>query len=341
MASLLYDEDVSAHDSVSSAAMLPSLSSIDESNSNGLGSLADELAALGDDYSDDDDEEDDDYSAYDGFLHNPHHASDNENDGTTTSTSPIPPSHAATGSPKRAPRAPSDFSGSDYGDPDDDLIEPGGITIGLEEKLVAMERLTLHHRSLLHSEDAANTVIPRLMDGLQNLLPQSQLESGCARLTTANTAISSHMNNQTRTLRDLSFTINSASLPAPETAELLMSLIELIPRPAQLPLQELSRLHHQTLSLVSQLSFLSDSLHMVRQSTIAANRKLRVAKEACADWRSEIEMVDKARRWIEDGDWDAKCRRREAAVVCKDVTSGFEDVCRGFEEKLRAQEVAA
>lgn len=51
--------------------------------------------------------------------------------------------------------------------------------------------------------------------------------------------------------------------------------------------------------------------------------------------------MEKARRWIEEGDWDGRCKRREAAVVCAEVTGGFEDVCRGFEEKLKAQSVAA
>ncbi|KAI5853881.1 hypothetical protein BZA05DRAFT_394973 [Tricharina praecox] len=178
------------------------------------------------------------------------------------------------------------------------------------------------------------------MGGLQELGSQSTLENGSMRLTTAHSALSLNMLYQTRTLRDLGFSINAVSLPPPETTEIMEGLLELIPRPAIEPLAELTTLHHLTLSLAAQLSSISDSLHMTRQSSIVARRKLQAAKEACADWRNELEMVETARRWIEDGDWDAKCKRRDAAVVCRDVTSGFEDVCRGFEEKLRAQEVA-
>jgi hypothetical protein len=315
----------------------PSISNAGET-ANGLGSLADELAgAFGDDYEDDDEEDYDEEGQYgDG-------GEDEEalNDGTAT-----PPLHLPNGItspskrslPVRRPPSASDYEGSDYGDAVGIYIEESGISLGLEEKLEAIERLVMCHKALLKEEDNSEDgggVIPRLMDGLQNLLPQSQLETASSRLTTAHSALSSNMWHQTRTLRELGFAINSTSLPPPETADLLLSLIDLIPRPTMQPLTELSTLSNLTLSLANQLSLMSDSLHMVRQSSIAANRKLRVAKEACADWRSEIEMVEKARRWIEDGDWDAKCERRDAAVVCKDVTCGFEDFCKGYEEKLQ------
>jgi len=315
----------------------PSISNAGET-ANGLGSLADELAgAFGDDYEDDDEEDYDEEGQYgDG-------GEDEEalNDGTAT-----PPLHLPNGItspskrslPVRRPPSASDYEGSDYGDAVGIYIEESGISLGLEEKLEAIERLVMRHKALLKEEDNSEDgggVISRLMDGLQNLLPQSQLETASSRLTTAHSALSSNMWHQTRTLRELGFAINSTSLPPPETADLLLSLIDLIPRPTMQPLTELSTLSNLTLSLANQLSLMSDSLHMVRQSSIAANRKLRVAKEACADWRSEIEMVEKARRWIEDGDWDAKCERRDAAVVCRDVTCGFEDFCKGYEEKLQ------
>lgn len=149
------------------------------------------------------------------------------------------------------------------------------------------------------------------------------------------------MTHQTRTLRDLTFSISSACLPAEDTSDLLLLLLDMIPRPTLQPLAELGSLRALTISLVTQLAFLSDSLHMARQSSITASRKLRVAREACADWKHELEAIEKARRWIEDGDWDARCRKREAAGVCAEVTGGFEDVCRGFEERLKAQGVSA
>ena len=75
---------------------------------------------------------------------------------------------------------------------------------------------------------------------------------------------------------------------------------------------------------------------MTRQSSIAANRKLRVVREACAEWRGELEMAERGRKWIEEGDWVGKCSRREAAGVCGEVMEGFERVCLGVEKDMKA-----
>lgn len=75
---------------------------------------------------------------------------------------------------------------------------------------------------------------------------------------------------------------------------------------------------------------------MARQSSIAANRKLRVAREACAEWKRELELAEQGRKYIDEGDWVGKCSRREASVVCKDVMQGFEGFCSGIEKDMQA-----
>jgi len=331
------DESVNGLDDASLSFVQPGISGTADG---GLGSLADELAgAFGDDYSDEEDGEDGDEDEGEGEGGE----GAEEGEGEKTAGAGGAELEGTTGSGEAGEgvntteRPPSNHSHSS--DIDEPLQE--GISLGLSEKISAIERLALRQRHTLREEDlAGGGVVKLLMGRLQELGSQSPLESGSMRLTTAHSALSSNLLHQTRTLRDLGFSINAVSLPAPETSEIMAGLLELIPRPIVEPLAEISALHHLTLSLIAQLSSISDSLHMARQSSIVARRKLQAAKEACADWRSELEMVETARRWIEDGDWDARCRRRDAAVVCRDVTSGFEDVCRGFEEKLRAQEVA-
>jgi len=73
---------------------------------------------------------------------------------------------------------------------------------------------------------------------------------------------------------------------------------------------------------------------MAKQQSNTASRKLRGVKDACREWRMEIDMVERARNWIEEGDWDGKLRRREAEGVCRDVMGGFEDVCKGMERRI-------
>jgi len=329
------DESVNELDDVSLSFVRPGIA-----DEGGLGSLADELAgAFGDDYSE---EEGEDGDEEDGEGHDDDAEGDDaegvgvgggggeEVDGVT--------SDGEVAEDDTAERPRSNHSHSSNAE--EPLQE--GISHGLAEKIAAIEKLAIWQRHTLREEDLADGgVIKLLMSGLQELGSQSVLESGSMRLITAHSALSSNMLLQTRTLRELGFSINAVSLPPPETTEIMLGLPELIPLPNVEPLAELSMLHHLTLSLATQLSTISDTLHMARQSSTVARRKLQAAKEACADWRNELEMVETARRWIEDGDWDAKCKRRDAAVVCRDVTSGFEDVCRGFEEKLRAQEDAA
>lgn len=77
---------------------------------------------------------------------------------------------------------------------------------------------------------------------------------------------------------------------------------------------------------------------MARQSSIAANRKLRSAREACAEWKADLKSVEQSRLWIERGNWDEKCRKREAGKACGEVVQGFEMVCRGFEKRMRELE---
>ncbi|PWW79368.1 hypothetical protein C7212DRAFT_355391 [Tuber magnatum] len=187
--------------------------------------------------------------------------------------------------------------------------------IGQIEKWAAWNKAT-------RTGEVDGEIIPKPMEDLQELPLQSSLESRYTRLITAHT----------RTLRNLSLGVNLANAPLDDdTLDLLLLIIDLVLRPASSALAELASLHTLTLtlSLASRLSFLSDSLHMMRQSSMAANQKL------------QLERVERSRRWIGDGDWDAKCRNRTATNVCSEVTGEFEDVCRGNEGTLRAQVVLA
>ncbi|KAI5820270.1 hypothetical protein BZA77DRAFT_224274, partial [Pyronema omphalodes] len=222
------------------------------------------------------------------------------------------------------------------------------ISLSLEEKLNEIESLALRHRVLLKTEDdddfpdpqlilhpPMGEVISRVTKSLQSLPPQSQLEHASTRLATAYSAVAAHMLRQTRILRELGFGITSFSLPREDTELFMTEMMDNVPQPPLEPLADLRELSQATLSLASQLSFLADSLHMARQSAVIANRKLRAAKEACADWKHETEEVEKARRWIEDGDWDRRLERREAAGICGEVMRGFEGFCKGIEERVK------
>lgn len=93
-----------------------------------------------------------------------------------------------------------------------------------------------------------------------------------------------------------------------------------------------------TAELIQTLSYLSDTLHMSRQTTIMATRRLKSAKELVAEMRRDEELREEGERWLTRGNWGDRLQRRECAGVCGEVIGGFEDVCNGWRERLLAQE---
>ncbi|KAJ6260997.1 hypothetical protein Dda_3662 [Drechslerella dactyloides] len=272
-----------------------------------------------------------------------------------------------------------------------------GISPSLEDKIGQIESEALRGLSMVKSwsrrqraglskrrgdvngvveEDAVGEEedpICRLLDGLQGLSSQSGIETGSqrSRLVTAHGSLAIHVENQSRTLRDLSLQLNApgttitASAPRLSTHPITISsssssnhtitatlsppdedpeedseddgiatLLSSLPTPAIEPLRDIQSLHMLTLQLISHFAALSDAIHMFRQQSNAVSRKLRGAKEAMRDWKAEVEVVETAHRYIDEGDWEARLGRREAAGVCREVLGGFEDVIRGMERRI-------
>ena len=68
------------------------------------------------------------------------------------------------------------------------------------------------------------------------------------------------------------------------------------PRPAAPALDSLAALHAATADLAQALSYLSDTLHMSRQTTTTAARRLRTAREMVAEMRREEELREEGER---------------------------------------------
>lgn len=160
------------------------------------------------------------------------------------------------------------------------------------------------------------------------------------RLITAHTALSSHLMNQTRLLQSLAYPLFSP-LSSPPTSDeidalipLLLSLPTTLPRPTTAAHTSLAQLHTLTADLVQTLNYLSDTLHMSRQTTVQATRRLKSARELVAEMRKEEERREEGERWLRKGNWGERLGNRECAGVCGDVVGGFEEVCNGWRERL-------
>jgi len=156
-------------------------------------------------------------------------------------------------------------------------------------------------------------------------------------------SLNSHISNQSRILSSLIHPlISPLSLPpSPGTIDellpLISSLMTLLPTPPVTTVPALRSLSNQTSDVVSNLSTLSDTLYMVRQTSTSASRRLRATKDIVETLRKELDEAEEGRQWLDHGKWDERLKQREAATVCRDVVGGFEKVCESWRNRLVRQ----
>ncbi|KAL0777624.1 hypothetical protein CaCOL14_005277 [Colletotrichum acutatum] len=173
------------------------------------------------------------------------------------------------------------------------------------------------------------------------------VESLARRGTESNGGPTDGVFSRTRQLHNLTFPLLSPLVPPPDSEtidELLPLLIELsesMPRPTTKAYDSLTALHTLTSDLVQSLNYLSDTLHMSRQTTTTATRRLKSAKELVAEIKREEELREEGERWINRGNWSERLANRECAGVCGDVVGGFEEVCNSWRARLLEQAGAA
>ena len=169
----------------------------------------------------------------------------------------------------------------------------------------------------------------------------SRLElSYASRLSNALNSLTTHLTSQTRFITTLTqpYTSPLSLITSPEFIDelspLLSDLVLSLPQPPSTPLPSINALETATADLLTTLSVLNDSMQMDRQTTVLASRRLRAAKEIVETLQREMQEADEGLRWLTVGGWEEKLKKREAARVCGDVVSGFEEVCEGWRRKL-------
>ncbi|KAK3952781.1 hypothetical protein QBC32DRAFT_133709 [Pseudoneurospora amorphoporcata] len=233
----------------------------------------------------------------------------------------------------------SEYDGSEYGSESD--LESSGLSPRLVEKMAEVESLA--RRGTENNGSTADGAFQRVTEGLRDLGSQAGVEGGATRLITAHSALTTHLTHQTRQLHSLTFPLLSPLSPAPDAEaidELLPMLVSLgssMPRPSTAAFAQLASLHTITTDLVQTLNYLSDTLHMSRQTTTTATRRLKSARELVAELKREEELREQGERWLNRGNWSERLRNRECAHVCGEVVGGFEEVCNNWRKRLLAQ----
>lgn len=256
---------------------------------------------------------------------------------TKENTSPKGNKHPRSPQARKHSRKHSAYDGSEYGDLSDSEL-PTDISSGLQAVMNDVEGLS---KESGNGED--DRIFNRTMKELQDLGGQAGVESGTSRLITSHIALSTHLSHQTRALQTLTYALLNPLLPPPDESQiddiipLIDSSIAMIPQPTLSALSAIANLSNTSREVISTLNYLSDSLHMSRQITTTATRRLKGSRELVAEMRRENTARDDGMRWIETGKWEARLARRECASVCKDVVGGFEDVCNDWRAKLVKQ----
>jgi hypothetical protein len=167
---------------------------------------------------------------------------------------------------------------------------------------------------------------------------------GSIRLTNAHSSLASNISTQSQSLHSLLFPLTSPFSPLTSSdpdllddlVPLLTTLPTLLPRPTLSALESLSELQTLTTDLVTNLSYLSDTVHITAQSTSLASRRLKATRDLVANIREQYDSAEMGTHWLEKGRWNERLEKRECADVCQDVVGGFEEVCNGWRERLVA-----
>lgn len=318
-------------------------------------SLADELNGF------DDDEEDE---AYLEDEEEDERVVEQERDsGIDVASSPTSNGkHLSPKSVKGHRRKESRYDGSEYGS-ESDFEETELVSAGLEARMAAVEAMA--RRGLEENGSANDEVVARLTKGLKDFGSQGDMEMGVTRcvfrhhhvhkssankvgrLSTAYTALSTHLANQTRILAQLASYLMSPLSTILISPDLLADLdepldaaLESIPTlmPSSKPPQSLHILLTETAELIQDLNYLKDTLQVNQQTTLTASRRLKAAKDVLRETQKDIEEREASVAWIEQGGWGVKLEERRAAADCANILGGFEKVCDGWGQRILAQE---
>ena len=190
--------------------------------------------------------------------------------------------------------------------------------------------------------------ISSAVEALQNLAPQSVLESHTQRLITSTNSLSSHLTQKTRTVASLSSSLfPPIGLATPLSLVVIEELIpqmdqvlQNLPPPDSRALQGVAKLDRETADLLHTLAGLTDSLQMGKQATASAARHLRNTLTMVTQLRKESDAAEQAKYKIEKEGWDRRLGERWCASECSDVIGGFEQACEGFRRGLEESAAA-
>lgn len=191
------------------------------------------------------------------------------------------------------------------------------------------------------SVSEAGGVVSRTTVALQDLGPQSSIENGVTRMTSAYTSVANHRTQKTREIHSIAHSLLMDRYPNLTEEEfgglmgeldVLLDYLQLPSEPS--PLQSLHTLIASTADLAHSLRSLTDIIQESKQAASAASRRLKNVKDFVMELQQEEEAREEGIRYLEKGDWDRRIREREAQCLCGDVVAGFETTLDAWRYRL-------
>jgi len=180
----------------------------------------------------------------------------------------------------------------------------------------------------------------KTFEWFRELGDQAVIENRGNRLAGAYDGVSSRLLNHIKSFQPFTYAV-IASLPQTmeesdydELLALVVVAKSSLPKPSTTALPSLSQLNKCSKDTMDALATLSDCLHMGRQTTEAAARRMKIVTALALELSRDATEVEKSAQWIEEGQWQEKLEKRESAAVCHEVLTGFEAVCDTWRARL-------
>lgn len=251
--------------------------------------------------------------------------------------------------------APSDYSGSEWGDPADDS-DPDGRFDALDEAIENfVDCINSDFDSAYDSQDDDSPVLDSSVSGssytptnmlhflqrMQNLPSQMPLEDSLVKLIKLHGQLVSETSCHWTLLRDMMHTANKVghdlATSTLDTRDLILLTDQLafaLPEVDARLCDEVALLESETHGLIADLVSLNDSLHEMKQTATEAQRLLRSTQNMVVVWQKEIDDVTAANTWLKSRNCEEKLTNRSTALELCKIRAGFDKVCHEMRQNV-------
>jgi len=187
------------------------------------------------------------------------------------------------------------------------------------------------------SPPTAEDTIPSFRKTLSSLPSENTLETSGRNYARAasSTAINTNTSLHALTTLASSILLKPNTISAADLDILIEQLSTVtLPRPTLYITASTIHARRTTDNLLELFSTLSDSIHVMRETESTAIRRLQSTRELTTALKKELDEAEKTDKFLRDGEWECRLAGREGGKMCRELVTGFENVCDSMRAKL-------